>query len=50
MALPALCVEEAVADELVACLKQFAAERKMGPAWTPATELGPLFLPTKRSG
>jgi malonate-semialdehyde dehydrogenase (acetylating)/methylmalonate-semialdehyde dehydrogenase len=42
MALPALCVEEAIADELVARLVRIAAARKMGPAWEPETELGPL--------
>ncbi len=48
MALPALCVEEEVADQLVAYLKQFAQERKMGPAWEPDTELGPLVSPDQK--
>ena len=45
MALPALCVEESVADELVAYLVKFARERKMGPSWDPETEIGPLVSP-----
>lgn len=42
MALPALCVEESVADELVACLVRHAGKRRIGPAWEKETELGPL--------
>ena len=42
MALPALCVEDSVADELVDYLVRFASELKIGPAWEPTTELGPL--------
>jgi malonate-semialdehyde dehydrogenase (acetylating)/methylmalonate-semialdehyde dehydrogenase len=42
MALPTLCVEDSVADELVAHLVRFAQLRKIGPAWEPETELGPL--------
>jgi len=42
MALPALCVEESVADELVECLVRSARTRRIGPAWEPETELGPL--------
>jgi malonate-semialdehyde dehydrogenase (acetylating)/methylmalonate-semialdehyde dehydrogenase len=45
MALPALCVEESVADELVAYLVKFARERKMGASWDPETEIGPLVSP-----
>jgi malonate-semialdehyde dehydrogenase (acetylating)/methylmalonate-semialdehyde dehydrogenase len=48
MALPALCVEESVADELVAYLVKFARERKIGPAWEPETELGPLVSPEQK--
>ena len=48
MALPALCVEEAVADRLVACLRQFSLERKLGPAWAPETDLGPLVSPEQK--
>jgi malonate-semialdehyde dehydrogenase (acetylating)/methylmalonate-semialdehyde dehydrogenase len=42
MALPAVVVEEAIADALVATICELAAERKIGPATDPATELGPL--------
>jgi malonate-semialdehyde dehydrogenase (acetylating)/methylmalonate-semialdehyde dehydrogenase len=42
MALPVIAVEEAIADDLVAAIAELAAQRKMGPAWDPATELGPL--------
>jgi malonate-semialdehyde dehydrogenase (acetylating)/methylmalonate-semialdehyde dehydrogenase len=42
MALPALCVEESVADQLVESLVRNARKRRLGPAWEPKTELGPL--------
>lgn len=42
MALPVLCVEEVVADELVSYLVKFARERKIGCAYSPETDLGPL--------
>lgn len=42
MALPVVCVEEAVADEFVEILVGLAKERKIGCAYDPATELGPL--------
>ncbi len=42
MALPAIAVEEAVADELVATISELAKERKIGPAYDESTELGPL--------
>jgi malonate-semialdehyde dehydrogenase (acetylating)/methylmalonate-semialdehyde dehydrogenase len=42
MALPAVAVEEAIADDLVAAIAELASQRKMGPAWDPSTELGPL--------
>jgi malonate-semialdehyde dehydrogenase (acetylating)/methylmalonate-semialdehyde dehydrogenase len=48
MALPALCVEEPVADELVAYLVRFARERRIGPAWEPGTDLGPLISPERK--
>jgi len=48
MALPALCVEEPVADELIDYLVRFASERKIGPAWEPETELGPLVSPEQK--
>ncbi|KKM10814.1 methylmalonate-semialdehyde dehydrogenase [Clostridiales bacterium PH28_bin88] len=42
MALPVLCVEEEVADELLTHLVRFAKERKVGCAYHPQTELGPV--------
>ncbi len=42
MALPVVCVEESVADEFVSYLVKFAKERKVGPAYEPSTELGPV--------
>ena len=42
MALPVVAVEEAIADDFVATITELARNRKMGPAWDPATELGPL--------
>ena len=42
MALPVVCVEEVVADEFVAYLARFARELKVGCAYDPATELGPV--------
>ncbi|MBE0616917.1 MAG: aldehyde dehydrogenase family protein, partial [Proteobacteria bacterium] len=42
MALPVIAVEEVIADDLVAAIAELASQRRMGPAWDPATELGPL--------
>jgi malonate-semialdehyde dehydrogenase (acetylating)/methylmalonate-semialdehyde dehydrogenase len=42
MALPVVCVEEAIADELVETICSLARELKMGPAWEKSTELGPV--------
>ena len=42
MALPAIAVEESIADELVATIVELAKDRKMGPAYDESTELGPL--------
>jgi malonate-semialdehyde dehydrogenase (acetylating)/methylmalonate-semialdehyde dehydrogenase len=42
MALPALCVEEACADEFIGYLLKFAKARKVGCAYDPKTELGPV--------
>ena len=40
MALPVVCVEEVIADEFASLLVE--AAKRIGPAWDPATELGPL--------
>jgi malonate-semialdehyde dehydrogenase (acetylating)/methylmalonate-semialdehyde dehydrogenase len=42
MALPTLCVEDSVADELIAYLVDFAKKRKLGCSIDPETEVGPL--------
>ncbi len=42
MALPVICVEESIADELVEYLVQFSSELKLGPAYEKSTGLGPL--------
>ena len=42
MALPVVCVEEEVADELVSHIVKFAKDLKVGPAYDPATSLGPV--------
>jgi malonate-semialdehyde dehydrogenase (acetylating)/methylmalonate-semialdehyde dehydrogenase len=42
MALPAIAVEESIADELVATITELAKERKIGPAYDESTDMGPL--------
>ncbi|MDQ7790155.1 MAG: CoA-acylating methylmalonate-semialdehyde dehydrogenase [Clostridia bacterium] len=42
MALPVICVEESIADEFVSCLVKHAQTRKIGCAYHPGTELGPV--------
>jgi len=42
MALPALCVEEACADEFIGYLVKYAKDRKVGCSYDKATELGPV--------
>lgn len=42
MALPAVVVEEAIADKFVALLAQFMQELKIGPAYDKSSQLGPL--------
>jgi len=49
MALPTVAVVESVADELVAWLVRFAKERKVGPAYDQASELGPLVTESRRT-
>ena len=45
MALPALCVQESIADKLVAEIVRRAKELKVGPAYDKATQLGPVGTP-----
>ena len=42
MALPAVVVENAIADELAQLLVKFASEMKLGPAYEKSTDLGPV--------
>jgi len=42
MALPTVVVENAIADQLVALLKQFASEVQVGPAWERNIGMGPV--------
>jgi malonate-semialdehyde dehydrogenase (acetylating)/methylmalonate-semialdehyde dehydrogenase len=49
MALPALAVEEPIADEFVSAICELARQRKLGPAWDAGTELGPLVTADHRA-
>ena len=42
MALPAIVVQESIADEFVAMLVKFAQELKIGPAYDKSSQLGPV--------
>jgi malonate-semialdehyde dehydrogenase (acetylating)/methylmalonate-semialdehyde dehydrogenase len=42
MALPAVVVQESIADELTSLIVQFAGELKLGPSYEKTTDLGPL--------
>jgi malonate-semialdehyde dehydrogenase (acetylating)/methylmalonate-semialdehyde dehydrogenase len=42
MALPAVCVQESIADEFAVLLKKYAQQLKIGPAYQPDSQLGPL--------
>ncbi|WP_114009166.1 CoA-acylating methylmalonate-semialdehyde dehydrogenase [Cohaesibacter intestini] len=42
MALPVICVQESIADEFVAMLVEKAKQLKVGPAYLPDSQLGPL--------
>ena len=48
MALPVVCVEEAIAEEMVDAIVGLARDLKMGPAWAPTTDLGPLVTDEHR--
>jgi malonate-semialdehyde dehydrogenase (acetylating)/methylmalonate-semialdehyde dehydrogenase len=48
MALPVVCVEDSIADEFVARLKTLAQELKVGPAYLPESQLGPLVSSAQR--
>jgi malonate-semialdehyde dehydrogenase (acetylating) / methylmalonate-semialdehyde dehydrogenase len=42
MALPVVCVENVIADQFVDLLATFAKQLKIGPAYLPESQLGPL--------
>lgn len=42
MALPVVVAQESIADKLVALIKQYASELKLGPAYDPESTLGPV--------
>jgi malonate-semialdehyde dehydrogenase (acetylating)/methylmalonate-semialdehyde dehydrogenase len=42
MALPAICVEESIADDLVALLVKYSKEAKLGKAYEKETGMGPI--------
>lgn len=48
MALPVVVAQESIADELVEALTEFSKERKIGPAYDKASELGPLVTASHR--
>ncbi len=48
MALPAIAVQESIADDLVRLLVEFARERKIGPAYDKTSELGPMVSEGQR--
>ncbi|QWT17485.1 CoA-acylating methylmalonate-semialdehyde dehydrogenase [Collinsella sp. zg1085] len=48
MALPAVCVEESIADQFVALVKEKAAALKLGRAYDPTTGLGPVVSAAHR--
>jgi malonate-semialdehyde dehydrogenase (acetylating) / methylmalonate-semialdehyde dehydrogenase len=48
MALPSICIEEPIADKFVSEVVRLAKKLKLGPAWDPATELGPLVTDEHR--
>ena len=43
MALPVVCVEEAIADKFVSLVRKYASEVKLGAAYEKATGMGPLI-------
>ena len=43
MALPVICVQDSVADEVVALLADMAKKLRLGPAYLPESQLGPVI-------
>jgi malonate-semialdehyde dehydrogenase (acetylating)/methylmalonate-semialdehyde dehydrogenase len=50
MALPAICAEEQIADELVSTIVDLSKKLQMGPAWLAETQLGPMVTDEHRQG
>nr|WP_321444156.1 CoA-acylating methylmalonate-semialdehyde dehydrogenase [uncultured Cohaesibacter sp.] len=48
MALPVVCVQESIADEFVAMLLEKAKQLKVGPAYLPDSQLGPLVSASQK--
>jgi len=48
MALPVVVAQESIADELVALLKKYASELKIGPAYDKSSEMGPVVTDAHR--
>ncbi len=48
MALPVVCVQESIADEFVALLVEKARQLKVGPAYLPDSQLGPLVSASQK--
>lgn len=48
MALSVVCAHEAIADELVAAIKEQAEKIKVGPAYDKETKLGPVVNPMRK--
>mgnify|MGYP000853822836 CR=1 FL=1 len=48
MALPVVCVQDSVADQVVEMLAAKAAELKLGPAYLPESQLGPVITAKHR--
>jgi len=48
MALPVVCVEEAIADDFVAMFSRLAQELRIGPAYLPESQLGPLVSASQK--
>ncbi len=49
MALPVVCVQESIADEFVALLTRFAQELRIGPAYEPESQLGPMVSAAQKA-
>ena len=48
MALPVVCVQESIADEFVALFQKHTAQLKVGPAFLPTSQMGPLVSEGQR--